>query len=116
MNLEPLIDAIAERVAKKVLVALTNAPTATTAFTSAKGGPNPPGKSRAWAARTIKTMPGARKVGRDWVVSVVDYERWVTAQDAARASRFAPKVTTDDERYALDCLARAGFRSTKPAA
>lgn len=105
-----------QSVAKEVLRALASTPTATTAFTTAKAGPNVPGKSRAWALRNVKGMPGARKVGRDWVISVVDYERWVVAQDAARASRFEAKVSTDDERYALECLAAAGYRSTKPAA
>jgi hypothetical protein len=116
MNLEPLIEEIAERVAKRVLAALASAPTNAVAFTTSKAGPNPPGKSRAWALRNVKTMPGARKVGRDWVISVVDYERWARAQDAARSSRREPEAPTDIEEFADACLRGGGFRATKPAA
>ena len=119
MNLEPLIEEIADRVAKKVLVALQSAPTTTTAYTTAKGGPNPPGKTRAWALRNVKTMPGAKRIGRDWVIPVVDYDRWATAQDANRVTRRpakGPTVSDADERYADECLAQAGYRSSKPAA
>lgn len=114
--LEPLLNAFAEIVAKKVLVALQSAPTATTAYTTAKGGPNPPGKTRAWAVRMVKTMPGAKKVGRDWVISIVDYERWVQAMDSSRTRRHNERPTTEEEMLADRCLAEAGFRATKPAA
>jgi hypothetical protein len=114
--LDPFIDEIAKRVAKEVLLALQSAPTTTIAYTTSKGGPNPPGKTRAWALRMVKGMPGAHKVGRDWVISVVDYERWVQAMDSSRPRRRAERPTTEEEQLADRCLAEAGYRATKPAA
>jgi hypothetical protein len=34
----------------------------------------------------IRKMPGARKVGRDWVIAPVDYEAWLRAEDARRVA------------------------------
>lgn len=80
------VDAFAELVAEKVLARM-QAPT--THYSTRKGATLPPGKSRAWALANLKTISGARKVGRDWVIAAEDYEAWVVKQDTARAARAA---------------------------
>jgi hypothetical protein len=113
-----VLDELAELVAARVLAKLS-APT--THYSSAsKSGALPPGKSRAWALRNLQLVPGARKVGRDWVVAVADFDAWAAEKDSERLAR---KQTTKDrasgirhtgdieiERLANESLARAGMR------
>lgn len=70
--------------AKPARECASNADTLADVYTSKKGGPHLPGKSRPWMVRNAKTIPGARKVGRDWVVAHADWERWLAEQDARR--------------------------------
>lgn len=111
--LTPLVDALVERVAER----LGERPTPSAHYTTSKRGPLPPGKSRAWALRTLKTIPGARKVGRDWVVSTADYQTWLTAQDMKSFTRpSVAKVRSDlvDLDAITDAaLTDAGFRRTR---
>jgi hypothetical protein len=60
------------------------APSAPLIYTTNKRGPYLPGKSRRWMLEHIPSMPGAHKVGRDWSIRAVDYDDWVTAEDARR--------------------------------
>ena len=106
--LNPLIDAIAERVVKK----LGGPPAQRLTYTTRKCGPHFPGKSRQWMIRHIKTMPGARKVGRDWVITSEDYEGWAAAMDDSRKRTRAlpPANSNDDIEFADACIAAAGYR------
>ncbi len=58
---------------------------AETYYTSRKGGPYIPGKSRAWMLRQAHSIPGARKIGRDWVIKSSDFESYLVQRDIARA-------------------------------
>lgn len=122
MSFDAVLDELAERVAAKVLAKLSAAPSF---YGTGKGATLPPGKTRAWALRTLKTIPGARKVGRDWVVSVADFDAWASDRDSEcqrKASRRKmPRKSNDDLRHAndarqsIEALARigaerAGFR------
>jgi len=113
--LDALLDLIAERVAERVLERIGHASTVT--YTTAKGGPHIPGKSRDWMRRHVKTIPGSRKIGRDWTLAKADYDAWATAQDIAR-QRTAPPVkpVLDDIDWADACIAEAGFRVAKRSA
>lgn len=79
--LDAVLDDLAERVAAKVLAKLS-APS--THYGTGRAAVLPPGKSRAWALRNLKLVPGAKKVGRDWIVSVADFEAWLTERDTRR--------------------------------
>jgi hypothetical protein len=64
--------------------------------------------------RHLKTIPGSRKVGRDWLISKEDYDAWSVAQDRSRqrpAGR--PKIVMDDVDWADACLADNGIRVPK---
>jgi hypothetical protein len=115
--LDAVLEELAELVAAKVLARMA-APTSH--YTTRAAGPHPPGKSRAWALRTLKTIPGARKVGRDWVVAVDAYEAWLTDRDAARVagkshvdSRHSP--ANDVDALAEQALLASGFRAVRRA-
>lgn len=97
------IEWFAELVAAKVLAKLT----APSDHYSAKNPP--PGKSRAWALRMLKTIPGARKVGRDWVVSVADFDAWLSDRTSAPKVVKA-KPSNDVEALAEEAFAAAGLR------
>ncbi len=114
MKLDSLLDEIADRVADRILQKLGTA-TAGSVYTTAKAGPHIPGKSRAWMLRKVKTMPGARCVGRDWIISVEDFQRWATAMDAMR-TRAVKRPPTDVEALADAFLEEAGYRPTKTRA
>lgn len=114
--LDAVLDDLAERVAAKVLERLT-APASH--YSTRKGAVLPPGKSRAWALRTLKTIPGARKVGRDWVVSTADFDAWATEKDGESqrnaARRNMPRKSLVDLRHNVsndvDTLIAEGLRS-----
>ena len=76
------LQAFAKLVAKEILAEMT-APA--THYGTRKGATLPPGKSRAWALREMPTMPGAKKIGRDWVIAVSDFDAWVTKEATERA-------------------------------
>lgn len=81
-----MLTEIAERVAD-IIVARLAAPS--THYGTGKAATLPPGKSRAWALRNVKTIPGARKIGRDWIVSVADFDAWMSDQDTERCRNSA---------------------------
>lgn len=105
--LRELAEEVAERVAAKVVERMTTH----AVYTTASRGPGIPGKSRAWCLRNIRTMPGARKVGRDWVITAEAYEAWLSERDDAR---FAPAPAANDvDRLVKDSLRAAGFRRAR---
>lgn len=125
MNVDALLDDLAERVAAKVLERLA-APTSH--YGTRVGATLPPGKSRAWALRTLKTIPGARKVGRDWVVSAADFDAWAAEKDSEAqrnaSRRNMPRKSLVDLRHSpsndIDALAEqalqaSGFRRARGA-
>lgn len=114
-TIEPFLAALADMVAERVLAKLSMTTSAT--YTTNKRGPNIPGKSRMWALRNVKTMPGARKVGVDWMIAAADFDAWATAQDATSTARRrgAPKAPVDLEEFADACLDAAGYRPTRKA-
>jgi hypothetical protein len=77
---DELVEAVAERVAKKV----APTPTPPVTYTTNKRGPHFPGRSRRWMLDHIRSMPGARKIGRNWEISATDYEAWKSHEDAAQ--------------------------------
>lgn len=81
---DAIIEVIAERVASRILARLGSP---TTHYGSGRKASPPPGKSRAWAVRNLKTIPGARKIGRDWIVSVEDFDAWAADRDSARCGK-----------------------------
>lgn len=62
------------------------------------------GLSRAAFLRLAPTMPGARKVGRTWMVPTAAVLRWLDSQPGARAAAKIDEPTTPS-----DFLAAAGF-------
>jgi len=120
--LDQLVEAVAERVAKKLGGAVN--PALPARYTTNKAGPHIPGKTRRWMREHIKSMPGARRVGRDWEISAADYEAWATAEDARRCeSAIRPRrpargavvsaPATSKEAAALRAIEAAGFRQVK---
>jgi hypothetical protein len=81
-------------------------------YSSNKRGPHIPGKSRQWMVRNVRTMPGARKVGRDWTISRTDCERWMTEKDVQECRAATTPAPTSAREIALNALARAGLRAT----
>lgn len=119
---EDVLAALADRgVRRPVRVTLPSASandaSAPEFYTTHKGGPHLPGKSRHWMVRNARTIPGAHKVGRDWIVPRAAYEAWLTALDARQcATATAPAHTTSStnaHEIALRGLERAGYRPTK---
>ncbi len=87
VNLDTLLDEIADRVAERLLPKLKSiSPPAAVVYTTHKSGPHIPRKSRRWMLEHISKMPGARKVGRDWLISAADYDAWQAAEDARRCA------------------------------
>ncbi len=83
-------------------------------YSSRKGALHLPGKSRRWMLDHARGIPGARKVGRDWILSHADYVRWMAEQDAARCRTGAPTVHDADARTIAErTLANAGLRATR---
>lgn len=76
------------------------APSAPLVYTTNKRGPHLPGKSRRWMLEQIPSMPGAHKVGRDWSIRAVDYDAWVTAEDARRCKLAGLKKVSTAARKA----------------
>jgi len=107
--LDSLLDEIADRVADRLLARLDrSSSTSVVVYSTHKHGPHLPGKSRRWMLEHVRKMPGARKVGRDWVIAPADYEAWVRAEDSRRvalaskpklpavgATKEAPTVSND---------------------
>ncbi len=106
MDLDALLDELADRVAARVLEKLSAAP----GHYSAKNPP--PGKSKAWALRMIKTIPGARKVGRDWIVSVADFDAWLVDR-ASTPTRTKARPSNDVEALAAEAFRAAGLRAIR---
>jgi hypothetical protein len=84
-------------------------------YSSRKGSVHLPGKSRRWMLDHARDIPGARKVGRDWIVPQVAYERWLAAKDTARCRATAAirSVDADARAIAERTLANAGLRPTR---
>jgi hypothetical protein len=93
----------------------TNGVPADGVYSSRKGGAHLPGKSRRWMLDHAREIPGASKIGRDWIVPYAAYERWRTEQDAARCRATASIRTPDaDARTIAErTLANAGLRPTR---
>jgi hypothetical protein len=72
-----------------------------TYYTSRKGGPYIPGKSRAWMLRHARTIPGARKIGRDWVIKASDFEAYLVQRDIDRVKGMAGNEATNNTIEAL---------------
>lgn len=105
--LDALLDELATRVADKLAVRLASP---STHYGTGKAATLPPGKSRQWALRTLKTIPGAYQIGRDWVVRIEDFEAWLTAKDTAKFRRGTKPKGVDVDALADLALAKAGFR------
>jgi hypothetical protein len=85
-------------------------------YSSRKGAPHLPGKSRRWMLDHAREIPGAKKIGRDWIVPHVAYVQWLADQDAARARAEAvpsPSQEADARTIAERTLANAGLRPTR---
>lgn len=111
---DAILDDLAERVAERVLARLG---ATTTHYGTGRAATLPPGKSRAWALRNLKTISGAKKIGRDWVIEVAAYEAWANERDSARFST-APQPANDVpdvEALAEQALSGAGYRRTRAA-
>ncbi len=116
---DAVLDALAERVATKVLARLAGP---TEHYGTSKSAVLPPGKSRAWAVRNVRRIPGAMKVGRDWIVPVAAFDAWLTEEDLRRCGAapapkgaFVPDSTSHPslaERADRTLLA-AGLRRTR---
>lgn len=78
-------------------------------YTSSSKGPWPPGKSKRWALRNIRTIPGAHKVGRDWLVSHADFRTWCERRDVAQVKAAAVPTATA-KNIAAAALAASGYR------
>src|SRR5262245_44500043 len=86
---DPRVVRVAEAIVA-LLDAVTPARTAsgaTTHYTSNRKGPHPPGKAARWCRENFRHMRGARKEGRDWVISVAAYERWADRNAASPPTR-----------------------------
>lgn len=79
-----------------------------THYVTSQRGPFPPGKSARWARRNLRHIPGAQLVGRDWRVSVADFDAWV----ASKQARPAPSPANDFE-LAATLLRAAGMRGAR---
>jgi hypothetical protein len=84
-------------------------------YSSRKGASHLPGKSRRWMLANARKIPGARKVGRDWVVPHAVFAQWMADQDAARcrAEAVVPSANLDAHAIAERTLANAGLRPTR---
>jgi hypothetical protein len=84
-------------------------------YSSRKGAAHLPGKSRRWMLDHAREIPGARKVGRDWIVPCTAYNRWLAEEDAARCRATTPIHTVDGHARAIAerTLANAGLRPTR---
>jgi hypothetical protein len=119
--LDDVLEELAELVAAKVLAKMS-APSSH--YTTRAAGPHVPGKSRAWALRNLKTIPGAKKCGRDWVVSVDAYEAWLSERDAARiagkslgdAHHIASNDVLDVASLVEGSIAASGYRRVRSSA
>jgi len=103
-------------------VSATRAPAKTAAapldeyYSSRKGAAHLPGKSRRWMLEKARQIPGASKVGRDWIVPRAAYAQWLTEQDVALCrGKVAPTpaVGLDAHTIAEQTLANAGLRPTR---
>lgn len=83
-EIKMLMEFVADRIAARVVAKLGSC---TTHYGSGKTATPPPGKSRSWAVRNLKSIPGAHKIGRDWIVSVEDFDAWSIEQDTARCGK-----------------------------
>lgn len=109
---EAILDLLADRLADRLLARTGGVQKVV--YSTSKRGPHIPGKSRTWMLRHVRTMPGARRVGRDWCIDATDFDRWATVKDAAAFK--APALPRDVESLAASFLSNAGYRSTKKVA
>ena len=119
--LTPLLRAIVRELAKETAALVVDELRSPAShYGTGKGATLPPGKTRAWALRNLKSIPGARKVGRDWIVSVADFDAWMVdkastfAAGAARKNRPAKRSSgapsNDVDALAEEAFAAAGLR------
>ena len=91
VNLDTLLDEIADRVATRMLSRLERGALPSSAppvvYTTHKDGPHLPGKTRRWMLEHVKNIPGARKVGRDWLIDASAYRAWLTAEDSRQCAK-----------------------------
>jgi hypothetical protein len=85
-------------------------------YTTSKIGPPIPGKTRRWMRRHVPTIPGATKIGRDWVIPREALDDWVAARAKHQAHARGPKKVAaapllDDEALAEEALRNAGYRT-----
>lgn len=85
-------------------------PTAAAAYTSASCGPFPPGKSRDWTRRNLKTIPGAYRVGQAWCISAADFLTWARARDLAAVKAEVAPAAPEAKAVAAAALAAMGYR------
>ena len=114
MNIDTIIDQLAEALAERVAKKLGHV--ATAIYTTAKRGPHCPGKSRTWMLKNIRSMPGAKKVGRDWIIGADEYARWAAAKDAGRRAAAEKIATGGPEALADAYLNELGFRRARKTA
>ena len=96
----------------------TSPPIDASFYSSARRGPHPAGKSARWCRDHFKTIPGARRVGRDWTISATAFDAWTTAQTRERRMRSVAKLSPrpiDVELEAAEALKAHGVRLTRKA-
>ncbi len=82
-------------------------------YTTSKLGPAVPGKTRRWMLRHVPSMPGASKLGRDWVIRREDFDDWVASRPQSRmrlanSTGMRPGLAAD-EALADEALRAAGY-------
>lgn len=110
VSIDGLLEMLAERLAERVAAKLGHV--AVAVYTTAKRGPHCPGKSRTWMLRNVRSMPGAKKVGRDWLISAEDYQRWAAAKDAGRRAVESASPANSVDAVTDAFLREAGLRRT----
>jgi hypothetical protein len=102
---DALVELFTERLAERLADREREAPTH---YTTSKQGPHAPGKSRRWCLDNLRHIPGARRVGRDWVVAVRDFDAWSATRTPGRVSNVVP---LKGERWSAEgALLEAGVR------
>lgn len=111
-----IVDMIANRVVEKLEERQVVNGTNEVVYTA--NGPLIPGKKRSWMLANIKKMPGAYKVGRDWMISATDFDGWRKTEEARRCARGVVKLATakadnDQPESAIERIEAQGLRRTK---
>ena len=96
-------------------VARAATPNKTEYYTSGKRGPHPPGKTGRWLREHAHEIPGARRVGRDWVVTIEEFDAWTgSRQQKASARRAQPVAPTSSTAWSpKQALVDAGVREMR---